>query len=57
MDSLHVMEILTSLEEAFEVNIDTELQDKMVQEMDTVQDIINFAQQYRERIWRYINGR
>ena len=47
MDSLHVMEILTSLEEAFEVNIDTELQGQTVQEMDTVQDIINFAQQLK----------
>ena len=47
MDSLHVMEILTSLEEAFEVNINTELQDQMVQEIDTVQDVINFAQQLK----------
>jgi len=45
MDSLHVMEILTSLEEAFEVNIDTELLDQMVQEIDKVQDVINFTQQ------------
>ena len=47
MDSLHVMEILTSLEEAFEVNIDTELLDQMVQEIDKVQDVINFTQQLK----------
>ena len=47
MDSLHVMEILTFLEEAFEVNIDTELLDQMVQEIDTVHDVINFARQLK----------
>lgn len=48
MDSLFLMEIIGALEEEFEVVIDTEKQEQMAQEIDIVQDIINFAQQLKE---------